>query len=123
MAPNFRLDLGILHFFSLCLLAEKLKRAVMTQVDDTIEMKQMVKSTPCYLYRFVACQLPKTPRLLRSLCGQVSYVLCQPIQLCGRRDLSWPQILEISGDLVLEISCLLLSQLNMSLSYPQLLRV
>ena len=70
----------------------------MTQVDDTIEMKQMVKSTPCYLYRFVACQLPKTPRLLRSLCGQVSYVLCQPIQLCGRRDRSWPQMDDIMED-------------------------
>lgn len=48
-APNFTLDLGILHFFSLFPLAEKLKRDVMTKVDDTIEMKQMVKSTPCYL--------------------------------------------------------------------------
>ena len=51
-APNFTLDLVILHFFSLFPLAEKLKRDVMTKVDDTIEMKQMVKSTPCYLYRW-----------------------------------------------------------------------
>ena len=48
-APNFRLDLGMLHFLFYFPLAEKLNRHVVTKVDDTIEMKQMVKSTPCFL--------------------------------------------------------------------------
>ena len=52
-APKLYAWLGDFALFFLFFpLAEKLKRDVMTKVDDTIEMKQMVKSTPCYLYRW-----------------------------------------------------------------------